>query len=288
MSEIIINSKGTLSTTAQTLVNDVSSAESNITSSASSLGNVADIDGINLSSAGKTLISNFNNIFTDFSNISQTASNYINNLIAFDIDDFSGETSNSINGATSSVTKAPSTATVSYTAGELLEGGMPIPVYYQQDYEDVYLTNRTTVSYGGCGYTSLAMVMSYLTGETVTPRDIVDDWSRQYYTEDNGMSNSLPEAFAEHHNLGSVTKTDDLDSVVEALKNNQPVISGQYMGTFDEYEGGHIITLRGITDDGKILVNDPNVNNAAYNESSFLPEEINKNAGWYWIFEAKK
>lgn len=278
MAEIIINSKGTLSTTAQTLVNDVSSAESNITSSASSLGNVADIDGIDLSSAGKTLMTNFDNIFTDFSNISQTANNYINNLMSFDIDDFGGSTKSPAGNA----------STVTFTAGEMLEGGMAMPLYYQQDYEDVPLGTYSNVSEIGCGATSHAMVVSCLTGETITPREFVGDgeWVSGYFTDSDGMSWSFPYAVAEKYNL-QVEQTNDIDRVVEALQNNQPVVSSQGYGTFSPGEG-HIIALRGVTEDGQILVNDPNVGDSENNYTSFTPSEVDRNAANYWIFDTKK
>ena len=277
MAEIIINSKESLATLTETLVNDVTSAESDITSSASNLGNVTDIDGINLSSAGNTLINNFNNIFTDFSNISQTASNYINNLISFDIDDFGGST-NSTTGNGSSVT---------YTAGEMLEGGMAIPLYYQEDYEDIPLGYTSDVAEGGCGFASCSMVISYLTGTTITPREFVDEWSEGYFIDDVGMAHTLPAAAAEHYGVGTVEVTTDINRAVEALQNNQPVISSQGYGTFSPGKG-HIIVLRGVTEDGQILVNDPYKGNSQNNEMAFEPSVVNENAGKYFIFEAKK
>lgn len=286
MSEITINSKGTLSTTAQTLLNDVASAESNITSSASSLGSVADIDGINLAAAGKTLMSNFDSIFTDFSNISQTASNYINNLMSFDIDDFSGATSTSPTGA-DSMTTLTGNGTVTYTAGEMLEGGMSMPLYYQDDYGDIPLGETSDMAEGGCGFASCSMVLSYLTGKTITPREFVDDWSNSYFIDGDGMAWSLPAAAAEHYGVGSVEETTDIDKVVEALKNNQPVMSSQDPGTFC-LGRGHIIALRGVTEDGQILVNDPDARSSENNYMAFSPYEVDENACNYWIFDTKK
>lgn len=87
--EIIVNSKSGLSSSIDNLLNSVNSADSTISSSASSLSGVSDCDEIELSAAAQTLISNFEAIFQDFLNVSNSANNYITNLVAFDIDDFS-------------------------------------------------------------------------------------------------------------------------------------------------------------------------------------------------------
>ena len=170
---------------------------------------------------------------------------------------------------------------------EFLEGGMSIPLYYQEDYGDIPLGNTSDVAEGGCGFAACSMVISYLTGKAITPREFVDDWSERYFIDDVGMSWSLPEAAAEHYGVGSVEETTDINRVIEALKNNQPVISSQGYGTFSPGEG-HIIVLRGVTEDGLILVNDPYKGNSQNNATAFDPSVVNENAAQYWIFEAKK
>ena len=168
--------------------------------------------------------------------------------------------------------------------------GMGIPRYYQGDYANVVLGGDRTVATSGCGFTSAAMVVSYLTGENITPAELVDDWSRAYYIYNGGMSWGFPSAAARHYNLGSVTAVgrNSTDAVINALRNNQPVMCSQGPGLFTR--GGHIIVLSGITSDGKIIVNDPNSNNAInkdYNNRPFDISEINAAAKQYWIFEAK-
>lgn len=298
MAEIIVNSKNSLLSKIESLTSDIDSDASSIESSASSLSGVQNCEDIDLSTAARTIVSNFNNIFTDFSNVSKTASNYINNLIGFDINDFSAVTSAGATGtpgvSTDTSPGSDNTNTgsgetpVTYTAGEILPGGMAIPMYYQQDYEDVGLGYSSNVAEAGCGFTSCSMVVSYLTGQTITPREFVGDWSQEHFGDDIGMYYTLPQAAADHYGLGTVEETYDIDRVVEALQNGQPVISSQDGGTFDQYGYGHLITLRGVTDDGRILVNDPNINNSEYNTSSFTAEEIDENVGKYFIFEAKK
>lgn len=172
-----------------------------------------------------------------------------------------------------------------------LEGGMPIPLYYQQDYKDVSLRPGTskTVSSSGCGFTSCAMIVSYLLDKKITPREFVGDWSRKYYVYNQGMSWGLPQAAATHYGLGSVESTTSSKRMVEALRNNQPVMSSQSAGLFTS--GGHLIVLRGVTADGKILVNDPNRGNAVgknYNSRKFTVAEIERSNKKYFIFPKKK
>ena len=277
MSEIIVNSKTGLSTEIENLLNVIETEASSLDSEASFLSSIQNCDDIDLSSAGKTILNNFDSIFTDYTGVAQTMSNYINNLIALDIDDFNGTTA----------TSATAGGNVTYTAGEMLSGGLAIPLYYQQDYEDISLGYTSDVAEGGCGFTSCSMVASYLTGQTITPREFVDDWSERYFIDDVGMDWGLPAATAEHYGLGEVKATTDIDEVVAALQNNQPVVSSQGYGTFSRGEG-HIIALRGVTEDGQILVNDPDSYNSDNNTMAFDPSEVDRNAANYWIFEAKK
>lgn len=172
-----------------------------------------------------------------------------------------------------------------------LEGGLPIPLYYQQDYKDVSLKPGTskTVSSSGCGFTSCAMIVSYLLDKKITPREFVGDWSRKYYVYNQGMSWGLPQATVEHYGLGDVESTTSSSRMVEALRNGHPVMSSQSAGLFTS--GGHLIVLRGVTSDGKILVNDPNRGNAVgknYNTRKFTVAEIERSNKRYFIFPKKK
>ncbi len=166
-----------------------------------------------------------------------------------------------------------------------------IPSYYQQDYSDVvlgtgYLGDKV-VATSGCGFTSTAMVISYLTGKNITPKELVDDWSKAYYVYDQGMDWNFPNAAANHYDVGSVRQTKDINEAIEALKKGNPVLCSQGPGLFTE--NGHIIVLSGITEDGNIIVNDPNSENSKdkdYNNKTFdAIDDIDSTAKNYWIFE---
>ncbi|MEE1371069.1 MAG: C39 family peptidase [Bacilli bacterium] len=169
-----------------------------------------------------------------------------------------------------------------------VNGGLDIPAYYQDDYSDVILSSGKTVACCGCGFTSSSMIVSYLTGENITPREFVDTWSKQYYVPGTGMSWGLPQAAAEHYGLGDVIQTYDFNEAYEALKDGHPVMSSQGPGIFTQ--GGHLIVLRGIDSNGKILVNDPNKNNAVnknFNNMAFEKSEISASGTQYFIWPKK-
>lgn len=143
--------------------------------------------------------------------------------------------------------------------GESVEGGMDIPLYLQ------YSGSWAKVSYGdgtisssGCAPTVLAMVVSYLTKNAVLPDDIVNYVGNKYYVSGQGSSWSIFSAVATHYQLNYSDLGMNKDSIISSLKSGRPVIASMGPGQFTK--GGHFIVLRGITSDGKVLVNDPNDN----------------------------
>ena len=167
--------------------------------------------------------------------------------------------------------------------------GLPIPVMYQGDYANVSLCGGN-VATNGCGWTSLAMIMSYLTGKTITPADIIS-WSGIkgcMHMNGGGMLHDFANTVAIHYGFQKPIYTEDASLAVQALKNNQPVMSSQGPGLFTK--GGHLIVLRGIDSENKIYVNDPNRRNAitnGYINRGFTVGEIDQAAGHYFIFEKK-
>lgn len=165
-------------------------------------------------------------------------------------------------------------------------GGLSIPLYYQWEYQEAY--GRGTIAQYGCGPSSFAMVVSYLKNETITPADVVAWCGNDYYVPGAGTSWSFFAAAAEHYNIGSVTTTTSSQEVIQALQEGRPVISSQSAGLFTR--GGHYIVLRGVTLEGKILVNDPNDNDRKqYASREFdMSTEINSTSRCYWIFESRE
>jgi len=176
--------------------------------------------------------------------------------------------------------------TITSTGGTYPANGMQIPHYLQTDYGNIPYGGGSIAS-SGCGPTSFAMVASYLTGTTITPVDAVSWCGDSYYMPGVGTYWSYFAAAAAHFGCGSVTQTNDANTVLKALSEGCPVISSQSAGLFTS--AGHFIVLRGVTANGKVLVNDPNDSTAKnfINREFDMMSEIHATASAYWIFDKK-
>lgn len=137
-----------------------------------------------------------------------------------------------------------------------------VPQYFQTTYTQPFATG--TIRSSGCGITSLAMVASYLTGEEITP-----DMLTNGYRGDNPAS----AMHAGIKNLGLKLTTyegwgiacqelneDGKTNLDAALESGKPVIARMNSSSLFT-EGGHFIVIAGKTEDGKYIVNDPNIEN---------------------------
>ena len=137
-----------------------------------------------------------------------------------------------------------------------------------------------TIGVAGCGPTALAIAISNLTGDETDPVEVAE-WSYEngYVCEGSGSYISLIPNAAEHFGL-SVEKLgkSSAEELIEHLEDGKMIIAIMGAGHFTNT--GHFIVLRGVTDDGKILVADP----VSYNRStqewdvSTILKEV-KNAG---------
>ena len=141
----------------------------------------------------------------------------------------------------------------------LAEGGMPIPVLYQTDYRKVvciYSGIKRSVSTSGCSTTALSMVIAYLTGNTEqTPHTLFREAVQSGMYHGNGLARRQVKKIADANGIHGVWTKLDADGIISTLKEGKPIIVNVGPGYFTER--GHYIVLRGVTDDGLILVNDP-------------------------------
>ncbi len=170
-------------------------------------------------------------------------------------------------------------------------GNADIPYYNQTDRRwgaDYY--GSSSIAGSGCGPTSLAMVVSGLTGRKITP-DMVAGWSvaNGHRAEGAGSYWSLMTAGGNYYGLSvEAVSRKDPDSIVKALSEGNPIIVSMGKGHFTN--GGHFIVLRGITENGKILIHDPSSVNRSNKEwdLSIIMNESSKNGGVngspFWIF----
>lgn len=140
----------------------------------------------------------------------------------------------------------------------------------------------------GCGPTSMAIVVSSLTDETVDPTAMAQ-WAYEngHWCSGSGSYHTLIPTAAEHWNLPvSGCTASEPQKIVDALANGKLIVAIMGKGHFTS--SGHFMVLRGVTTDGKILVADP----ASYNRSqkewdlSIILNEASKYAsagGPFWI-----
>ena len=163
------------------------------------------------------------------------------------------------------------------------DGGMPIPLYLQGDYPQTvcYIDGvPKSVKTSGCGAASMSMVISYLTGNTNQNPYVLFKWAYDNgYYNGNGLGHGCLSKLAELYGVAGTWIENDEDKIAEALKAGHPVIAHMGPGIFTT--GGHYIVLRGITEDGYVLVNDPgnrNRNKYAYPLNAIVNQARNKAA----------
>lgn len=142
-------------------------------------------------------------------------------------------------------------------------GGMSIPLYLQYDSRWGRIPfGGGTISSSGCGATSIAMVLSYELDKSIYPNDVVALIGNRYYVAGAGQSWGMIPAVASMFGCSAKQETVSADKIMASLKAGHPVIvSTSGYGTRQEFtKHGHYIVLRGLTSDGKVLVNDPNDN----------------------------
>lgn len=148
---------------------------------------------------------------------------------------------------------------IDFTSYDFQENEMDIIYFNQADsrWKDKAYGKTGTIGGSGCGPTSLAMVVSTLTDKTINPVEM-SRWSYRngYYCEGVGSYHSLIPNGVKHFGLSvEGTGGSRKESIVQALEQGDLIIAIMAKGHFTS--SGHFIVLRGITEEGKILVADP-------------------------------
>lgn len=134
-----------------------------------------------------------------------------------------------------------------------------IPLFLQTDtrWKNFPYGRSGTIGSSACGPTSLAMIVVGLTGDTSVNPKVIADWSfaNGYRVEGVGSSWGLFPAAATHWGINCEELTVSATQISQRLREGKPVITSMDSGHFTSQ--GHFVVLRGITESGKILVNDP-------------------------------
>ena len=178
-------------------------------------------------------------------------------------------------------------------AYEPLEGGLAIPHYIQGDPRWGSITyvsdegETISIHAEGCDTTSFSMVATYLLDRTIYPDEVIDKEEKRGYAWYRNFAQ-----ISEAYGITPPVYTENWDDMKEAIKNHQPVIAW-YSGESGIFtKAGHFIVVRGMTADGKYLVNDPSDNIVDYKHDyykrKFTEEEMRKGFGFGVMYEAKE
>lgn len=172
---------------------------------------------------------------------------------------------------------------VSYE-GVVFEQGETKVVYYSQ--YDIRWKNlpysNSTIGTSGCGPTSMAMIVSTLTNQTVDPIQMCN-WSssKGYYIKGQGTAWSFIPSAAAYWGLPCQDMgKGNAQAVVSALSQGKLVIMSTGPGSY--YQGeGHFLVLRGVDEKGNILVADPA--SKSKSETSWTLNQITSGLKNWWI-----
>lgn len=159
--------------------------------------------------------------------------------------------------------------------------------YYEQTwpaYTD-YPYGYNTVGGYGCGPTSMAMVISNLTDVTVSPKYMADwSYNNGYYVSGRGTAYGLfPAASSAFGIKCSTISCYDKSAVVSALQSGKLLIT--VVGYGDFTRGRHFLLIRGITEDGKLLLADSGKYENCLVEWDYSRVISQVANSYFWVFE---
>lgn len=158
-----------------------------------------------------------------------------------------------------------------------------VPKFYQTDYPDIRFGSGTMAT-SGSAVTCLSMVASYLTGHEYLPNEMA-----YYFGDFIGSSISLIEDASDTLQL-PWERAANIDVAVQALREGKIAIA--LMNERSVFMGSqHFVVFTGITEENRILVNDPyrpnydswNLKNAL--ENGFKQTDLSGGYSGAWIYD---
>lgn len=146
---------------------------------------------------------------------------------------------------------------------EEASGRMDVPLLFQFDYPETVVTidgEPRSVLTSGCGTTSLAMAIQYYHGEDAsraTPDALFQYAVDEGMYDGDGLGHTALSNIARIFNLRTEWRSGSESRILRWLREGNLIIAHMNTGMFTE-NSGHYILLVGATEDGKVLVNDPN------------------------------
>lgn len=132
-------------------------------------------------------------------------------------------------------------------------------VYYSQN-DPRWQVDGLPIAAAGCGPTSIAMILASTTDNTITPPDVAKYAVEKGAWGAEGLSWSFFDDVEPKWKVPVRSIGTDYNAAVAALKNGKKLVlsgDGGFPPPFCQCPGGHLVTARGVTDDGKIVVANP-------------------------------
>ena len=148
---------------------------------------------------------------------------------------------------------------------------------------------KQTIGTSGCGPTSMAMILTYYLGRSVTPVETAN-YSVKYgfRTVDNGTDWGFFDAIAHHYGLHGEQTSLSRDNIIQNLSNCIMMIASvdtgaQFAGrgSFSQTGNGHFIVLKGINSNNQVQVANPG---NSLGIETFPVETIVNEGGAIWRF----
>ena len=170
------------------------------------------------------------------------------------------------------------------TSGKIIYN--KVPLMYQTEYPWVTYAGGTVAS-EGCGITSAAMIISYLTDNRFTPEDAANQFNEAAETNMERMEKALDYFDIKYE------KTYHYPEMKEKLDKGYIAIV-LFGETSDFTNRGHFVVVTGLNENGKIMVNDPNWYNYRQEllengfANGFEEYQIIRGFSGAWIIEPKE
>ena len=176
---------------------------------------------------------------------------------------------------------------------DITDGGGIIPLFLQRDerWKDAPF-GTSNVGDGGCGPTSLAMIVAGLGGNIsgisqydynkngiLEPNEMAA-YGSKYYVDNVGVSHAMFSKVATDTGL-SCRQTYSTSEVLTALKDGKIVLASMGPGIFTR--GGHMLVLTGISGNGELTMNDPA--SKTNSQKTWNPNTVFNEAKGYWIYD---
>lgn len=135
----------------------------------------------------------------------------------------------------------------------------------------------STICPSGCGPSAMAMVVTALTGQRVTPPETAAYATEQgMYVEGAGSSWSIAPVLAQHYGLKASFVGANATKITEALRGGALVVASGH-GPLPFTSGGHYIVIRAVTADGMWRIGDSGHRNTS--SQDWDPASIVANMG---------